>query len=144
MDFGLSFIDGGHSALRWRFLLAFQCIPAILLVLGIKALPDSPRFYVSVGRNEEALQVLEQIRGGSSPEVEREFAEMLVSFSFPNFRIIAHPSFTGSKLPRAANLAHRCSSLGYCWDVEERVSDSDVERGYVSGYRSWLRGPESR
>lgn len=77
LSFGLSFIDNGFSDIRWRFLLAFQCIPAIALVAGIKMLPDSPRYLASVGRNDEALEVLTLVRGGSlTPEVDREFAEM--------------------------------------------------------------------
>lgn len=76
LSFGLAFIDNGDSAIRWRFLLAFQCIPAILLLAGIKMLPDSPRFLASIGRTEEAKEVLEHVRGGKSAEVEREFAEI--------------------------------------------------------------------
>jgi hypothetical protein len=98
-DFGLSFVDNGMSAVRWRFLLAFQCFPALLLLAGIKFLPDSPRYLASVGRFEDAkevceisfapeimlivLQVLEHVRGSTGPEVEKEFLEVdhLSSFS---------------------------------------------------------------
>jgi sugar porter (SP) family MFS transporter len=76
LDFGLSFVDGGDSAVRWRFLLAFQCFPAILLLAGIKFLPDSPRYLASVGRLDEAKEVLEHIRGSQSIEVEKEFLEI--------------------------------------------------------------------
>lgn len=80
LSFGLSLIDNGYSDIRWRFLLAFQCIFAVLLVLGIKMLPDSPRYYAAQGRNQEALEVLTQIRGGAlTVEIEKEFAEMWVS-----------------------------------------------------------------
>ncbi|KAE8388956.1 hypothetical protein BDV23DRAFT_184956 [Aspergillus alliaceus] len=51
LSFGLSFINHGYSDFGWRFLLAFQCIPALILVICIKALPDSPRYLVSAGRN---------------------------------------------------------------------------------------------
>jgi hypothetical protein len=58
-------------------LLAFQCIFAILLFVGIKMLPDSPRYLASVGRNNEALEVLILVRGGQlTPAVEKEYAEM--------------------------------------------------------------------
>ncbi|OBT86032.1 hypothetical protein VE02_05517 [Pseudogymnoascus sp. 03VT05] len=76
LDFGLSFVDGGYSEVRWRFLLAFQCLPAIILMAGIKFLPDSPRFLASVGRLDEAKEVLEHIRGNKGPDVEKEFAEI--------------------------------------------------------------------
>lgn len=80
LDFGLSFVRGadgivGGSAVRWRFLLAFQCLPALLLLGGIRLLPDSPRYLVSVGRHEEARVVLEHVRPNSSAE----YAEMLAA-----------------------------------------------------------------
>jgi MFS family permease len=85
LDFGLAFIGGaygpGSSSVRWRFLLAFQCFPAILLAAGIRMLPDSPRYYISSGKPAMALQVLEHVRGGKSDETDREFAEMLAASS---------------------------------------------------------------
>lgn len=77
LDFGLSFVDGGHSAVRWRFLLAFQCLPALLLLAGIRMLPDSPRYLASVGRTEEAREVLEHVRGRYDAAVEQEFNEIV-------------------------------------------------------------------
>ncbi|KIA75412.1 MFS sugar transporter [Aspergillus ustus] len=79
LSFGLAFISNGYSDIRWRFLLAFQCIPAILLVLFIKMLPDSPRYYASVGRNEEARELLTRIREHTAnpEEIEREYLEIV-------------------------------------------------------------------
>ena len=76
LSFGLSFVDGGYSDVRWRFLLAFQCFPALLLLAGIKFLPDSPRYLASVGRLDDAREVLEHVRGNSGPEVQHEFLEI--------------------------------------------------------------------
>ncbi|KAM0282153.1 hypothetical protein ACHAQH_003193 [Verticillium albo-atrum] len=76
LSFGLAFVDGGYSDVRWRFQLAFQCFPALLLFLGIKMLPDTPRFLASVGRFDEAREVIEHVRGNFGPEVEREFLEI--------------------------------------------------------------------
>lgn len=78
MSFGLSYVDNGYSAVRWRFLLAFQCFPALLLLTGVRLLPDSPRYLASVGRYDEAKEVLEHLRGGNGAEVEKEFAEICV------------------------------------------------------------------
>lgn len=85
LDFGLAFVNGpygmGSSEVRWRFLLAFQCLPALLLVCGIRTLPDSPRFYISSGQPEMALQVLQHVRGDTGVETEHEFAEMVAASS---------------------------------------------------------------
>ncbi|KAK4495992.1 hypothetical protein PRZ48_013260 [Zasmidium cellare] len=74
LSFGLAFINNGYSDIRWRFLLAFQCIPALLLLGGIRLLPDSPRFLASKGRIKEAREVLEHIRG--TEDVDVEFQEI--------------------------------------------------------------------
>jgi len=76
IDFGFSFYQAGESALRWRFLLGFQCLPALILLVGIKMLPDSPRYLASVGRLVEAREVLEHIRGGEGSDVNQEFSEI--------------------------------------------------------------------
>ncbi|KAK0968379.1 hypothetical protein LTS01_016755 [Friedmanniomyces endolithicus] len=76
LSFGLAFVDNGLSAVRWRFLLAFQCFPAIILLCGIRLLPDSPRYLASVGRYEEAKEVLEHVRGSDGEEVQREYKEI--------------------------------------------------------------------
>ncbi|ESZ92908.1 MFS sugar transporter [Sclerotinia borealis F-4128] len=78
LDFGLAYIDHGNSAFRWRFLLAFQCLPALLLLAGIKFLPDSPRYYASLGKYQLGREVLEHMRGGEGPDVEKEFMEICV------------------------------------------------------------------
>lgn len=76
LSFGLAFVNNGYSDVRWRFLLAFQCFPALLLWLGIKMLPDSPRYYAAVGQFDKAKEVLIQIRGGHTAAVEDEFLEI--------------------------------------------------------------------
>ncbi|KAL1966272.1 hypothetical protein VTN77DRAFT_4625 [Rasamsonia byssochlamydoides] len=79
LSFGLAFINDGYSDIRWRFLLAFQCIPALVLAFFIKMLPDSPRYLASVGRNEEARDLLQRVRGHKwTPEqIDREYLEII-------------------------------------------------------------------
>jgi hypothetical protein len=79
ISFGLAFIDNGYSDVRWRFLLAFQCVPALILVCFIKMLPDSPRYLASVGRKQEARELLEQLRRHCSTpqEIDQEFFEIV-------------------------------------------------------------------
>lgn len=80
ISFGLAFVNNGYSDVRWRFLLAFQCLPAIVLALFIKTLPDSPRYLASVGRSEEARELLVRIRQGTAPEqIEREYLEIVTT-----------------------------------------------------------------
>lgn len=63
LEFGLSFIDGGNSAIRWRFPIAFQIIPLLVLFCICWVFPESPRYLCKVGRDEEARYVLGRLRG---------------------------------------------------------------------------------
>lgn len=76
---GLSFIDNGKSAFRWRFPIAFQIIFLLVLFCAVWFFPESPRWLVKVGREREARYVLQRLRG-SSPEdrvrAEAEFQDI--------------------------------------------------------------------
>jgi Sugar (and other) transporter len=63
LSFGLAFVNNGYSDFRWRFLLAFQSFPALLLPVGIRLLPESPRYYSATAQFEKAKEVLTQVRG---------------------------------------------------------------------------------
>ncbi|ORY68529.1 general substrate transporter [Pseudomassariella vexata] len=71
LEFGLSFIDGGNSAVRWRFPIAFQIIPLLILLGSIWFFPESPRWLVKVGRDEEARYILHRLRGSSRDDAQR-------------------------------------------------------------------------
>ncbi|KAB8801905.1 hypothetical protein FH972_026726 [Carpinus fangiana] len=60
IDYGCSY---GPEDLVWRFPIAFQIIFAVILVVGMMGLPDSPRWLLSKGRHEEGVQVLAALRG---------------------------------------------------------------------------------
>lgn len=43
LEFGLSFVDGGRSPIRWRFPIGFQIIPLLFLFAICWFMPESPR-----------------------------------------------------------------------------------------------------
>ena len=63
---------------QWRFPLALQIPPGILLFLGLCfTLPESPRWLISVGRDKEAMSAFGQIRGDlGEKELQEEFGAM--------------------------------------------------------------------
>lgn len=63
LGYGVSFIDNGESEVRWRFPIAFQIFPLLLILVGCWVFPESPRWLVKTGRNKEALYILERLRG---------------------------------------------------------------------------------
>ncbi|KAI1292934.1 general substrate transporter [Xylaria venustula] len=65
LGFGLSFIDNGQSAFRWRFEVAFQLVPLLFVLALCFFFPESPRWLCKVGRGEEALYVLQRLRNST-------------------------------------------------------------------------------
>jgi MFS family permease len=56
LDLGFSFLE--PSSIAWRFPIAFQIILALFILALIPGLPESPRWLILKGRDEEALEVL--------------------------------------------------------------------------------------
>ncbi|KAI9661343.1 MAG: hypothetical protein M1831_003076 [Alyxoria varia] len=75
LGFGCSFVDDGYSPFVWRFPIAFQIVPLIVLMSIVLFFPESPRWLVKVGREEEARYILGRLR--DSPELaEAEFQDI--------------------------------------------------------------------
>ncbi|KAG7527487.1 hypothetical protein FFLO_06884 [Filobasidium floriforme] len=80
LEYGLSFIDGGLSPWRWRFPVAFQILPLLILLGSVFFFPESPRWLVKQGRHEEARYILGRLRGNTEESdivrAEAEFKEI--------------------------------------------------------------------
>ena len=72
---GTSFYGDGTSDFIWRFPIAFQIVPLIFLAAVIYMMPESPRWLVKVGREEEARYILGRLRGETGEDQYRSEAE---------------------------------------------------------------------
>ncbi|PNS13804.1 High-affinity glucose transporter [Sphaceloma murrayae] len=71
------------SSFQWRFPLAFQVLPSIILVAGLAVLPESPRWLIEKDRDEEARVVLQKLHfdGDNQEWIDREYAEIRATIS---------------------------------------------------------------
>jgi hypothetical protein len=69
-------MENQDSSFVWRFPIAFQIVPLILLGLGVWFMPESPRWLVKVGREEEARFILQRLRGSEGEEGAAAEAEL--------------------------------------------------------------------
>ncbi|KAF3043839.1 hypothetical protein E8E11_005367 [Didymella keratinophila] len=53
----------------WRFPLAFQNVPGLILISGIFFLEESPRWLMEKDRNEEAMASLTKLRKGHDAQI---------------------------------------------------------------------------
>jgi MFS transporter, SP family, sugar:H+ symporter len=67
---------GGREAWRWMYLA--QAIPAVVFLVALLFIPESPRYLVSRGRNAEAAGVLTRLFGPD--EAARKVGEIRASF----------------------------------------------------------------
>lgn len=71
------------SSVQWRFPLAFQALPSVVLLAGLFILPESPRWLIEKDRNEEALAVLRKLHsdGTNDEYIVREYGEIRATIS---------------------------------------------------------------
>ncbi|KAL3455198.1 general substrate transporter [Aspergillus heterothallicus] len=61
--FGLSYVP---DTVQWRFPVALQVFFALIVAFGVLGLPDSPRWFIMRGHDQEAIHVLAKIKDQST------------------------------------------------------------------------------
>ncbi|KAK5091056.1 hypothetical protein LTR05_001236 [Lithohypha guttulata] len=105
IGYGVYFItaSGSTSSFPWRFPLAFQGAPALLLLAGSKVLPFSPRWLMQQGRYEEAHAVLQRLHARKGEELheqaEREYYQLKCQVDYDNAQKARISVFEVAKTP---------------------------------------------
>lgn len=94
ITYGTNYIGGtgeGQSRAAWLVPILIQLVPAVVLAVGIMFVPQSPRWLMDQGRDEECLQVLAHLRRhpAESPLVQLEYLEIKAQKLFEK-RVSAH------------------------------------------------------
>ncbi|KAI1462607.1 general substrate transporter [Annulohypoxylon moriforme] len=124
--YGSSFIDGKAA---FRLPWGLQMIPALLLLLGLVVLPESPRWLAKHDRWEEAHDVLTLVHGKGDPHsqlVVREMADIreVVEFERQN----ADVSYIELFRPKMINRTH----IGLFTQIWSQLTGMNVMMYYIS------------
>jgi SP family sugar:H+ symporter-like MFS transporter len=86
----------GFEAWAWMFWV--ECLPAALFGIGAAIAPESPRYLVAQGREEEARKVLGTIQDGDLDEKIRDIRESLHSTQKPRLSDVLQPGTMNLRL----------------------------------------------
>lgn len=82
----VAYFTGFALGEHWRWMFGLGLIPALILLAGMAFLPESPRWLMAEHRKDEAMKVLERVRG-STAAARAEIAEIeTVSLTEPTGR----------------------------------------------------------
>ena len=105
----------------WRWMLGIIAIPGALFLLGVLALPESPRWLMLRGRRDEATAVLARLRGDDAV-VEREVAGIEAQLKSPQH---------GWQLFRNNRDFRRSVGLGIALQVMQQLTGINVIMYYA-------------
>lgn len=61
---GWAFVQWGREETAWRWMVGLGAVPAVLQMVVMVVMPETPRWLVQVGRRDEGRRVLSKVFGG--------------------------------------------------------------------------------
>ena len=77
LNYGFWFIRQ-YGSFQWRFPIAFQAVFGIILIIGVLAFPESPRWLLKHGKTEAAAEIKAHLHATTpdDPEVRADIEEI--------------------------------------------------------------------
>ncbi|KAK3191576.1 hypothetical protein K4F52_002391 [Lecanicillium sp. MT-2017a] len=79
IDYAVAKHISDDNTAQWQIPVGLQLVPGAILGLGMLVTKESTRWLAKKGRHDEALESLIWVRGGDTPVVRDEFAEIIAS-----------------------------------------------------------------
>jgi hypothetical protein len=98
LDYGCLY---GPDDFTWRFPIAFQCVFALIVIVLMTQLPESPRWLLTHGREDEAATIMAALNG-----LPRDSSEVVLQMGVIKEAIRASGTGTGGKTPFRALLTN--------------------------------------
>ena len=64
MTYGCNYIDSNWS---WRVPFLLQCFASVIVIISVWFIPESPRWLIAHGKEEEAIAILAKYHGNGDP-----------------------------------------------------------------------------
>ncbi len=80
---------------NWRWMLGIETLPAVVYLLALSFVPESPRWLAMRGRDAEALEILGRVAGAGAAGVLREVKDSIAAeakLGRASWRVLFHPS----------------------------------------------------
>ncbi|KAF2654680.1 hypothetical protein K491DRAFT_461987 [Lophiostoma macrostomum CBS 122681] len=139
LTFAFSYVGDVNAA--WRVPIAFQIVFAVIAFIVLQFLPESPRWLILTGRENEALQVLSAINDEDidGPEIRDEFLQIKDAIL-----VMSQGSTSSLRSNTEKRNMHR-AALAYFVQVFQQMSGINLALQYLSimfftqfGYSDWL------
>jgi MFS family permease len=139
LTFAFAYI--GNASVAWRVPIAFQIVFAVIAFIVLQFLPESPRWLILTGRENEALQVLAALNDEDidGPEIRDEFLQIKDAIL-----IMSQGSTSSLRSNKEKRNLHR-ATLAYFVQVFQQMSGINLALQYLSivflnqfGYSGWL------
>jgi SP family xylose:H+ symportor-like MFS transporter len=86
--------EAWNVAVGWRWMFGSESVPALLLLMLLFFVPETPRWLIKQRRTDEALAVLERVNGPDEARRERDSIEVALALEQGSIRMLFTPGMS--------------------------------------------------